>query len=33
MLYVNGDGFVRKLLDEGTLPIGTDALRIERVEG
>ncbi len=33
MLYVNGDGFVRKLLDKGTLLVGTDALRVESVEG
>jgi hypothetical protein len=33
MLDMRRDGLVRKLLDEGTLPIGTDALRIEAVEG
>jgi hypothetical protein len=33
MLYMRRDGFVRKLLDEGTLPVGTDALPIEGVEG
>jgi hypothetical protein len=33
MLDMRSDGFVRKLLDEGTLPVGADALRIEGVEG